>query len=106
MIIISGNLLVVGAVAAIPYAHRYGARRSWLEPLLAQRTAKIAAAALAHKNARMAWAIMTSGECYREAVAAEKQSNTRLNRIGKSEHGAMRQPVKPEGGKPRCGPAP
>jgi transposase len=35
-----------------------------------RRTTRIAAVALANKTARMAWAIMTSGECYREPKAA------------------------------------
>jgi transposase len=37
--------------------------------LLARRTPKVAAVALANKNARMVWAIMTSGERYREPLA-------------------------------------
>jgi len=49
---------------------RNGARRPWLVQLLARRTPKVAAVALANKNARMVWAIMTSGERYREPVAA------------------------------------
>ncbi|HET9231946.1 MAG TPA: IS110 family transposase [Vitreimonas sp.] len=64
------QLLVVGAVAVIRYAQRHGARRPWLVRLLARRTPKVAAVALANKNARMAWAIMTSGEHYREPLAA------------------------------------
>jgi len=64
------QLLVVGAVAVIRYAVRNGARRPWLVRLLARRTPKVAAVALANKNARMAWAIMTSGERYREPAAA------------------------------------
>jgi transposase len=64
------QLLVVGAVAVIRYAQRNGARRPWLVQLLARRTPKVAAVALANKNARMVWAIMTSGETYREPVAA------------------------------------
>lgn len=63
------QLLVVGAVAVIRHAVRNGARRPWLVQLLARRTPKVAAVALANKNARMVWAIMTSGERYREPVA-------------------------------------
>ena len=64
------QMLVVGAIAVIRYAQRHGARRPWLVQLLARRTPKVAAVALANRNARMAWAIMTSGERYREPVAA------------------------------------
>ena len=64
------QLLVVGAVAVIRHAQRNGARRPWLVQLLARRTPKVAAVALANKNARMVWAIMTSGERYREPLAA------------------------------------
>ena len=64
------QLLVVGALAVIRYAQRHGTRRPWLVQLLARRTTKIAAVALANKTARMIWAIMTSGERYREPQAA------------------------------------
>jgi len=62
------QMLVVGALAVIRYAQRHGTRRPWLVRLLARRTTKIAAVALANKTARMIWAIMTSGEPYREPV--------------------------------------
>jgi len=62
------QLLVVGALAVIRYAERHGTRRPWLGQLMARRTTKIAAVALANKTARMIWAIMTSGEAYREPV--------------------------------------
>lgn len=64
------QLLVVGALAVIRYAQRHGTRRPWLVQLLARRTTKIAAVALANKMARMIWAIMTSGERYREPQVA------------------------------------
>lgn len=60
------QLLVVGALAVIRYAQRHGTRRPWLVQLMARRTTKIAAVAMANKMARMIWAIMTSGEAYRE----------------------------------------
>jgi transposase len=64
------QLLVVGALAVVRYAVRHGTRRPWLVQLLARQTPKVAAVALANKNARMVWAIMTSGERYREPLAA------------------------------------
>ncbi|RSY81068.1 IS110 family transposase [Sphingomonas koreensis] len=60
------QMLVVGAMAVIRYAQRHGTRRPWLVQLLARRPTKVAAVALANKNARMVWALMTSGERYRE----------------------------------------
>jgi transposase len=64
------QLLVVGAIAVIRYAERHGTKRPWLVKLMSRRTTKIAAVALANKTARMAWAIMTSGEPYREPKLA------------------------------------
>ncbi len=63
-------MLVVGALAVIRYAQRHGTRRPWLVQLLARRTTKIAAVALANKTARMIWAVMTTGERYREPSPA------------------------------------
>lgn len=62
------QLLVIGALAVIRYAERHGTRRPWLVQLMARRTTKIAAVALANKTARMIWAIMTSGQAYREPM--------------------------------------
>ncbi len=62
------QLLVVGALAVVRYAQRHGARRPWLVQLLSRRATKVATVALANKTARIAWAIMTSGESYREPM--------------------------------------
>ena len=64
------HMLVVGSMAVIRYAERNGARRPWLVQLLARRKVKVAAIALANKTARIIWALMTSGEHYREPAAA------------------------------------
>jgi transposase len=64
------QLLVAGALAVIRYAQRHGTRRPWLMQLLARRTPKIAAVALANKMARMIWAMMVTGERYREPTVA------------------------------------
>jgi transposase len=64
------QLLVVGALSVIRYAQRHGTRRPWLIYLLARRAPKVAAVALANKMARMIWAMMVTGERYREPQVA------------------------------------
>jgi transposase len=64
------QMLVVGAMAVIRVAARNGTKRPWLVQLLARRTTKVAAVALANKTARTVWALMTSGERYREPTIA------------------------------------
>ena len=61
------TLLVSGATAVIRHATRPGSKlaTNWLLKLLQRRPRKLAAVALANKMARIAWAIMTSGEAYR-----------------------------------------
>jgi transposase len=64
------QMLVVGSMAVIRHAKRHGTKRAWLIQLLARRATKVAAVALANKTARMVWALMTSGERYREPTVA------------------------------------
>ncbi len=64
------SLFTAGALAVIRYAKLHGTKhRPWLTALLARRPTKVAAIALANKMARMAWAMMTRGERYKEPVA-------------------------------------
>jgi transposase len=58
------RLLVVGATSVIKQAQR-GKGPAWLLALLKRRPAKVVAVALANKMARIAWAMMVSGQVYR-----------------------------------------
>jgi transposase len=64
------QMLVVGAMAVIRHAQRHGTKRAWVLQLMARRTTKVAAVALANKTARTVWALMATGEAYREPHAA------------------------------------
>jgi transposase len=65
------TLLIHGARAVIAHAK---APSPWLKGLLARRPKNVAAVALANKNVRIAWALLTRGRrydhAYRSAVAA------------------------------------
>jgi transposase len=64
------SLFTAGALAVIRYAKIHGTKhRPWLTALLARRPTKVAAIALANKMARMAWAMMTKDERYKEPIA-------------------------------------
>ena len=66
------QLLVVGAMAVVRYAKPGSKSASaWLLALLERKPRKVAAVALANKMARIAWAMMATGEAYRgkKAVA-------------------------------------
>jgi transposase len=65
-------LLVSGATSVINAAMKPDSRQmtDWLRSLLQRKPRKLAAVALANKMARMAWAMMTSGEVYRRPSVA------------------------------------
>lgn len=68
------SVLVAGATAVIQHARRRqgGAADPWLRALLQRKPPKLAAVALANKNARIAWKLMVSGQAYdpKRALAA------------------------------------
>ena len=61
-------LLVAGALSVIRHAKRRGAASPWLAEIIARKPTKVAAVALANKNARRVWAILMGGEAYRPAT--------------------------------------
>jgi transposase len=65
------TLLIHGARAVVGAANRTNLRpRPWLTPLLARRPIPVAATALAHKTARIVWAMLVRGETYHVRVTA------------------------------------
>lgn len=62
------SVLVAGATAVIQQAKKSRGRPSpWLLALLARKSPKLAAVALANKTARIAWKLLTTGEDYNGA---------------------------------------
>ena len=60
------KLLIVGALSVIKRAKQLGyTRYPWLTKLMERRSVKVAAVALANKNARTVWAMMARDESYR-----------------------------------------
>jgi len=65
------KLLIHGARAAVLTAKRkQDARSRWIKALVERRGHNRAVVALANKNARILWALLTTGECYRQPLAA------------------------------------
>jgi len=62
-------LLVVGAMTVIRHAKRRGTTDPWLANIIATKPTKVAAVALANKNARIAWALLRHGGTYRKSAA-------------------------------------
>jgi transposase len=64
------TLLIHGARAVVGAIKRPNLRpRPWLTPLLARRPIPVAATALAHKTARIVWAMLARSETYRVRAA-------------------------------------
>jgi transposase len=57
-------------MAVVRRARQGSIKRQWVPQLLERKKPKVAAAALANKNARIIWAILATGEPYREPELA------------------------------------
>jgi transposase len=64
------RILVVGAHSVLRRAKQNPEKYPWLTQLLARRPFKVVAIALANKLARIAWALLASGDRYRPRLAA------------------------------------
>ncbi|MBW8056379.1 MAG: IS110 family transposase, partial [Nitrospira sp.] len=65
-------LLVAGAMSVIRHGRKTNFKNNpWLADLVYRKPAKVAAVALANKNARTAWALLANGETYRQPAAAK-----------------------------------
>ena len=76
--------MIHGARAVICFAEHKAAPESWLRKLMARRNKHVAAVALAHKNARIVWALLTNDRTFRPddtPVAAVAGMSSR--RLGK-----------------------
>lgn len=66
------KLLVHGARAALrTAATKTDSRSQWINALVARRGHNKACVALANKNARIIWAMLTTGQCYRRPALAQ-----------------------------------
>jgi len=67
------QLLVLGATAVLKAIRKPGHRwaSEWLVKLTARKPFRVAAVALANKMARIIWAMMSSGEVYRQSSAPQ-----------------------------------
>jgi transposase len=68
------TLLILGAANVLRFMRKNSAVSAWLAALRQRRPFKVAAVALAHKMARIIWALMAKGGTYRAAVPAAANS--------------------------------
>jgi transposase len=69
------RLFVLGATSLLKsLANKTTSLALWVQALLARRSRRAVTVALANKLARIAWAVMASGEAYRPAAAAQLTS--------------------------------
>lgn len=63
------KMLVVGCTSVLRVAHKHkGALAEWIVAMRARKPERVVAVALANKLARIAWAMMSTGECFRKEL--------------------------------------
>jgi hypothetical protein len=77
------SLWPFAAMPVIRYAQHNCTRRPWLAQLMGRRPTKAAAVALANKTTRTVWALMISGERYRDpqVIQVDMRPTTWRHRI-------------------------
>ena len=66
------KMLVLGATSLLNVlGKRKGPLRDWIVGLLAKKPARLVTVALANKLARILWAMMKTGECFRTEMFAK-----------------------------------
>jgi transposase len=75
------SVLVAGSTSVLQHVRRQrgGSGSPWLIDLLKRKPPKLAAVALANKNARIAWKLMVSGERYRTNSTPSAKPNSQFN---------------------------
>ncbi len=63
------KLLVCGCTSVLRAVDKYkGGLAEWIKAIRAKKPERVAAVALANKIARICWAILSTGECFREEL--------------------------------------
>jgi len=63
------KMLVVGCTSVLRVAHKYkGALAEWIIAIKARKPERVAAVALANKLARICWAVLSTGESFRQEL--------------------------------------
>jgi transposase len=65
------SVLVIGAFSVVRNAKARGNQSPWLMSLTRRKPFKVAAVAVANKNARIAWAMMMKGGAYNPSISTE-----------------------------------
>ncbi|WP_247470508.1 transposase [Bradyrhizobium sp. 45] len=72
------KLLVLGATSLLKVVEkRRGGLRDWIVGLLAKKPARLVTVAPANKLARITWAMMKTGECFRTEMFAKPRTECR-----------------------------